>query len=233
MYNTPQNYPGNTQSVAMATSSVMKKVFFKMTFGLLVTALTAQACSASELYWSILASHSWLMWLLFGAEFLIVIGVSGALTKMKSSTASLLFYVFALINGLSLAPIFVVYTGVSIAKTVFITAGTFAAMSIYGYFTTNDLSRFGSILVMALIGLIIASIVNIFVASSALDWIITFAGVIIFVGLTAWDTQKIKQWSEYASPEQYGHIATIGALSLYLDFITMFLYLLRIFGDRR
>ncbi|MCH5246023.1 MAG: Bax inhibitor-1/YccA family protein [Muribaculaceae bacterium] len=233
MYNTPQNYSGNTSSMAMAASGVMKKVYMKMTFGLLVTALTAQACSVSEFYWSILLNYSWVMWLLFGAEFLIVISVSGAVAKMKSSTASLLFYLFALINGLSLAPIFIVYTGVSIAKTFFITAGTFAAMSVYGYFTTKDLSRFGSILVMALIGLIIASIVNIFAGSSTLDWIITFAGVIIFVGLTAWDTQKIKQWSEYATPEQYGHIATIGALSLYLDFINMFLYLLRLFGDRR
>ena len=233
MYNTPQNYSGNTSSMAMAASGVMKKVYMKMTFGLLVTALTAQACSVSKFYLTMFEANQWLMWLLFGAEFLIVISVSGAITKMKSSTASLLFYLFALLNGLSLAPIFILFTPVSIAKTFFITAGTFAAMSVYGYFTTKDLSRFGSILVMALIGLIIASIVNIFAGSSTLDWIITFAGVIIFVGLTAWDTQKIKQWSEYATPEQYGHIATIGALSLYLDFINMFLYLLRLFGDRR
>ncbi|MCH5345877.1 MAG: Bax inhibitor-1/YccA family protein, partial [Muribaculaceae bacterium] len=124
-------------------------------------------------------------------------------------------------------------THASIAKTFFITAGTFGAMSVYGYFTTRDLTRFGNILFMALIGLIIASVVNIFFKSDTLGWIISIAGVIIFVGLTAWDTQKIKQMSQMATPAQYGHIATLGALSLYLDFINLFLYLLRFFGSSR
>ena len=152
---------------------------------------------------------------------------------MKPTMATFLFYLFAIVNGLTLSLIFVAFTLPSIFKTFLITSGTFGAMSIYGYFTEKDLTKFGSFLRMALWGLIICIVINIFWANSAFDWIISFAGLIIFIGLTAWDTQKIKQWSEYATPEQYGHIATIGALSLYLDFINMFLYLLRLFGDRR
>lgn len=132
-----------------------------------------------------------------------------------------------------LAPIFVVYTGASIAKTFFITAGTFGAMSVFGFTTGQDLSKFGRILFMALIGLIIASVVNIFTHSSTLDWIISFAGVIIFVGLTAWDTQQIKRMAEVLPAGQEGRLATIGALTLYLDFINLFLYLLRFFGASR
>lgn len=173
------------------------------------------------------------MWVLFGAQFVIVLALSGGITRMSSGTASLVFYVFATLMGLSLAPIFLAYTHASIAKTFFITAGMFGGMSVYGYFTTNDLSRMGSLLFMALIGLIIASVVNIFWANSTLDWIISFAGVLIFVGLTAWDTQTIKQWAQTALPGTYGHIATLGALSLYLDFINLFLYLLRFFGSSR
>ena len=147
--------------------------------------------------------------------------------------ATALFYIFAIVNGLSLAPIFLIFTGESIASTFFITAATFGAMSLYGYFTKSDLSKFGSILVMALIGLIICSVVNIFMASSTLYWITSFVGVLIFIGLTAWDTQKIKNMA-LAMPEATdGRLATIGALNLYLDFINLFLYLLRFMGDRR
>ena len=147
--------------------------------------------------------------------------------------ATVLFFLFAIVNGLSLAPIFLVFTGESIATTFFITAATFGAMSIYGYFTSSDLSKFGSILVMALIGLIICSVVNIFMNSDTMYWIISGAGVLIFIGLTAWDTQKIKNMA-LAMPEATdGRLATIGALNLYLDFINLFLYLLRFMGDRR
>ena len=162
-----------------------------------------------------------------------MIGISAGINKLSSATATLLFYLFAVVNGLMLAPIFMVYTGESIAKTFFITAGTFGAMSIFGYFTTQDLTRFGSILFMALLGLIIASLVNMFAQSSTLEWIISGAGVLIFVGLTAWDTQTIKRMSQAAPVSQVGRIATLGALSLYLDFINLFLYLLRFFGSSR
>lgn len=138
-----------------------------------------------------------------------------------------------MINGLALFPIFLVYTHVSIAKTFFITAGTFGAMSIYGFFTTKDLTRWGSFLIMALIGLIICAVINMFWANSTFDWIISGLGVLIFVGLTAWDTQKIKQWVATSPFEATGKLATLGALSLYLDFINLFLYLLRFFGNSR
>ena len=180
-----------------------------------------------------MAANSWFYWGLFIAELVIVFTISARLTKMSSTVATLLFYVFAAINGMALAPIFLLYTATSIAKTFFICAGTFGAMSIYGYFTTQDLTKWGNFLIYALFGLIIASVVNIFTKSSGLDWIISCAGVLIFVGLTAWDTQKIKQMALYAPASAIGHIATIGALSLYLDFINLFLYLLRFFGSSR
>ena len=125
-----------------------------------------------------------------------------------------------------------VYTNETIATTFFVTAGTFAAMSIYGYFTSNDLTKFGSILFMALIGLIIASVVNIFLHSETMMWIITYIGVLIFVGLTAFDTQQIKRMAIQMDTASAGKLATIGALNLYLDFVNLFLYLLRIFGNR-
>ena len=131
-----------------------------------------------------------------------------------------------------LCTIFLVYSPTAITKTFFITAGTFGAMSVYGYFTSNDLSKVGSFLYMALIGLIIASLVNIFLHSSTLDWIVSIAGVLIFIGLTAWDTQQIKTMAMTTPADSVGKLATVGSLSLYLDFINLFLYLLRIFGNR-
>jgi hypothetical protein len=145
----------------------------------------------------------------------------------------LLFYAFAVVNGMTLAPIFLVYTGASIAKTFFITAGTFGAMTVYGYFTDRDLTKFGNILFMGLIGLIIVSLVNMFLKSSGLDWLISFIGVALFIGLTAWDTQKIKQMAQMMPESSVGRLAILGSLSLYLDFINLFLYLLRFFGNSR
>ncbi|MDE6300278.1 MAG: Bax inhibitor-1/YccA family protein [Muribaculaceae bacterium] len=140
---------------------------------------------------------------------------------------------FLISNSRYLAPIFWVYTAASITKTFFITAGTFGAMTIFGYTTKQDLSRFGAILNMVLIGLVIAIVVNIFAHSSTLDWIISIVGVFVFVGLTAWDTQQIKTMAAYFPADQVGRLATIGALNLYLDFINLFLFLLRFFGNSR
>lgn len=225
-------YKQGSQSLTTEISSVMTRVYMKMTLGLVVTALVSLwAASGEFLYFY--ASHSWLMWVLIIAEFGIVFGVGSKIQTMNPTLASVLFYLFAVVNGLLLSPIFVVYTGASIAKTFFITAGTFGAMSIYGYFTTNDLSRIGSYLIMALFGLIIASVVNIFLHSSGLDWVISIVGVLIFIGLTAWDTQQIKQMAQYAQGDNVSRLATIGALNLYLDFINLFLYLLRFFGNSR
>ncbi len=229
-----QNYSYDNGGTALAsmTSAIMKRVYFKMTLGLLATAFTAVYCASSS-FINFYITHSWLMWVLIAAEFGIVIGLSGAIQKMSSAMASVLFYVFAIINGMMFSTLFLAYSPTAMVKTFFITAGTFGAMSVYGYFTDRDLSRIGSFLYMALIGLIIASLVNIFLHSSGLDWIISIVGVIVFVGLTAWDTQQVKNMAQYALPEQAGRLATLGALTLYLDFINLFLYLLRFFGNSR
>lgn len=179
------------------------------------------------------ATHSWMMWVLFGVEMVLVMSISGALNRMTSSTATLLFYLFAIVNGVVIFPLIYVYSGVSIAKTFFITAAVFGAMSVYGYFTSRDLSRWGSILTMCLFGLIIVALVNIFLKSSTMEWIISVAGVIIFIGLTAWDTQQVKTMAQMAPQEYVGKLATVGALTLYLDFINLFLMLLNFFGNSR
>ncbi len=225
-------YKQGSQAMSSELSSVMTRVYMRMTLGLVVTALVSLWGATGEfLYYYV--NHSWLMWVLIIAEFGIVLGVGSKIQTMNTTLASGLFYLFAVVNGLLLSPIFVVYTGASIAKTFFITAGTFGAMSVYGYFTSNDLSRIGSYLIMALFGLIIASVVNIFLHSSGLDWVISIVGVLIFVGLTAWDTQQIKQMAQYAQGDNISRLATLGALNLYLDFINLFLYLLRFFGNSR
>ena len=159
--------------------------------------------------------------------------ISGRIDKLRPATATLLFYLYALLNGVVLSSIFIIYELPSIAYTFFITAGVFGAMNIYGLITKNDMTKFGNYCIMALFGLIIASLVNIFMHSESLDWIISLVGVALFIGLTAWDTQKIKEASYNADPSQVGKLATIGALSLYLDFINLFLYLLRFFGKSR
>ncbi len=232
---TPPPYRGYTGEarVVATTSSVMKRVYLKMTLGLLVTAFISMFCAGSHGYMSFMFTNSWFYWALFIAELVLVFTITGAINKLSSGVASLLFYAFAVVNGLALAPIFIVYTMTSIAKTFFICAGTFGAMSIYGYFTTQDLTKWGNYLFYALLGLIIASVVNVFTKSSTMEWIISIAGVLIFVGLTAWDTQKIKTMVQYTPNDRIGHLATIGALSLYLDFINLFLYLLRFFGNQR
>ena len=144
-----------------------------------------------------------------------------------------LFFLFSVVNGLTFSMIFVVYNIAAIFKTFLITAGVFGAMSVYGYFTTRDLTKIGTFLYMALFGMLILIVVNIFWANSTLEWIVSAAGVLIFIGLTAWDTQRIKQMA-YADPSMAdGRLATLGALSLYLDFINLFLYLLRFFGGNR
>ena len=224
-------YSRPTQAVASMVNSTMKRVYLKMTLALIVTAFTALWASTSAGYINFYITHSWLMWVLLIAEFGLVFAISGAINRLSSVAATGLFYLFAVINGLMLCTIFLVYSPAAITKTFFITAGTFGAMSIYGYTTSSDLSKIGSYLFMALIGLIIAWLVNIFVHSSTLDWIVSIVGVLIFVGLTAWDTQQVKRMAEIAPAEAAGKLATIGALSLYLDFINLFLYLLRIFGN--
>ncbi|HEV2955712.1 MAG TPA: Bax inhibitor-1/YccA family protein [Xanthobacteraceae bacterium] len=173
-------------------------------------------------------------WVLLLAPLALVFFLSFRIQHLAPATAQGLFFFYAALLGVSLAPIFVVYTGASVARVFFISAASFGALSLYGYTTQRDLSPFGSFLIMGLFGIIIASLVNIFLASSALQFVITVVGVLVFAGLTAWDTQKIK---EMYSVNDDGTVASrkaiMGALRLYLDFINLFLMLLRLFGDRR
>lgn len=163
-----------------------------------------------------------------------VLALSFGINKMQASTAQAVFWAFAGVMGLSLSSIFLTYTGASIARVFFITAGTFAGMSLYGYTTKRDLTGIGSFLFMGLIGIIIASIVNMFLQSSAMHFVISVVGVLVFVGLTAYDTQKIKSlYLEADGTEVMSKKAIMGALTLYLDFINLFIMLLRLFGERR
>lgn len=221
------------RSYEEVVSSVMKSVYLKMTFGLLLTGLIALGVAdIAPNFAYALAENPLYYWGFAIAEIVVVLVLAAKLNTLSATTASLLFYLFAILNGVTLSLIFFVYTLGSIATTFFITAGTFGAMSLYGYFTKSDLSKIGSILYMALIGLIICIVVNLFMGSETLYWIISGAGVLIFVGLTAWDTQKIKMMIEQNPSATDGRLATIGALSLYLDFINLFLYLLRFLGNR-
>ncbi|MCR8910967.1 MULTISPECIES: Bax inhibitor-1/YccA family protein [Barnesiella] len=228
MENSYDSYKSTATSSVLST--VMRKVYVRMFLALVVTAFTAlYVASSPALLTTILGSRAIFFGLMI-AELAVVFVLSGMLHKLSTATATLLFYLYAILNGVVFSSIFVVYELGSIAYTFFITAGVFGAMSVYGLVTKNDMTRFGSYCVMALFGLIIATVVNIFVASSTLDWIISFVGVALFIGLTAWDTQKIKNAAYEVEPSQMGKLATIGALSLYLDFINLFLYLLRFFG---
>ncbi len=225
------------QSLDAKVSAVMKSVYFKMFLGLLVTAavawFVAATANSDRSFLVYMAQHSWVYWGLAIVEIGLVLWISAGLRKISSGMATGLFFLFAIVNGLTLSIIFVVYQIAAIFKTFLITAGVFGAMSIYGYFTTKDLTRIGSFLYMALFGLIILAVVNMFWANSTMEWIVSGLGVLIFIGLTAWDTQQIKQMA-YADPSMAnGRLATLGALSLYLDFINLFLYLLRFFGGNR
>tara|TARA_B100000029_G_scaffold141916_1_gene137117 strand:+ start:1979 stop:2734 length:756 start_codon:yes stop_codon:yes gene_type:complete len=177
---------------------------------------------------------SGLKWIVMLAPLGIVFYMSFGIRKMSSSKAQTVFWIFAALMGLSLSWILLIYTGVSVARVFFITSATFGAMSIYGYTTKRDLTKFGSFLMMGLIGIIIASIVNIFMKSTMMYFVISIIGVLVFVGLTAYDTQKIKNMYLVSdSGEMIGKKAVMGALTLYLDFINLFIMLLRLFGQRR
>ncbi len=229
MFNLQTN---QTEVLDSYVSKVMKRVYLKMFFAMIVTALTSFVCLNVPAVLYTVASNSAIYWGLLIAELVLVFVLSGALHKLSSFTASLIFYVYSILNGVVLSVILALYTEASVFSTFVITAGVFGTMTIYGYVTKSDLTRIGSFLFMALIGLIICTVINIFLHSSSLEWIISFAGVAIFIGLTAWDTQKIKRMAAMVDETQAGKLATIGALSLYLDFVNLFLYLLRFFGNR-
>ena len=222
---------------AMSTAfpALMRKVFVWMTLALAITGLTAYGVATSPTILSLIFSSKVTFFGLIIAEFALVFAISGAINRLSLSTATMLFILYSVINGATLSSIFFAFSVATISKVFFITAGTFGAMALVGYTTKTDLTSMGKLLFMALLGIIIASVVNMFVASSGLDLILSYVGVLVFVGLTAYDTQKIKQMCQAApdASESSQKLALIGALSLYLDFINLFLYLLRIFGKNR
>lgn len=219
-------------TLSAAFPALMRKVYVWMTLALAITGICAYGTATSPHLLELIYGSKMAIWLLIIAELGLVFYTTARIDKLSLSTATGLFILYSALNGVTLSSIFIVYSMSIIAKVFFITAGTFAATAFYGYTTKKDLSKLGGILFMALIGLIIATLVNLFLGSTMFDLILSYVGVAIFVGLTAWDSQKIKEMLALQpdAGEASQKIALMGALSLYLDFINLFLYLLRIFG---
>lgn len=229
------NYYGyNTAAVEKATNVMIKNVYLWMCGALAITGLTAYYVASSPAILSWMFSNAWTIFALIIAELGLVIGLSAAINRISALTATLMFLAYSVINGMTLSTIFLVYEIGSIASTFFVTAGTFGAMAIYGSVTQKDLTKVGNLCIMAVIGLIIATLVNLFIKSTMMEMIVSGVGVLVFVGLTAYDAQKIKEaFYGVAESEEANKFAVIGALNLYLDFVNLFLYLLRLFGRRK
>lgn len=234
------NFPNSNVSqkqldIDQNISVYITKVYNWMGIALLITGLIAYFTAGSEQLLQLIFGNKILFFGLIIAEVLLVGYISARIQKLTAYNATLLFLLYSALNGLTLSFIFMAYTSGSIASTFIITAGTFGAMSIYGYFTKSDLTKIGNIAFMGLIGIIIASVVNFFMKSEMMYWVITYIGVAIFVGLTAYDTQKLKRMAMegFENEESMEKSSILGALTLYLDFINLFLFLLRIFGDRK
>lgn len=222
------------QGSALSFPALMSKVYLWMTLALVVTGMTAYYVASSPAILYAIVSNQIAFWGLFIGELVLVFVLSSRIMSLSFVTASLMFVAYSVMNGAFFSFIFLAYTEQSIATTFLITAGTFGAMSLFGFVTKRDLSAMGRILFMLLIGLIIATVVNIFMKAEGLALILNYAGVVIFVGLTAYDTQSIKQMlQEHGDKEGAEKIALLGSLSLYLDFINLFIYLLRFFGESR
>lgn len=222
-------------SLSAAFPVLMRKVYVWMTLALLLTGVTAYGVATSPGIMMAIATNKILFFGLIIAEFALVLGVSGAINRLSLTTATLMFVAYSVINGALLSFIFLAYTMESVASVFFITAATFAVMAVFGYTTKKDLTSIGRLLFMALIGIIIATLVNMFIGNSFLNMVISYVGVLIFIGLTAYDSQKIKQMLSMSGEagEAGQKLALLGALTLYLDFINLFIYLLRIFGQKR
>jgi hypothetical protein len=214
--------------------SLFSRIYAWMAAGLLVTGAVAAGVATSPALSGLVFGNPLLYVTLIALEIALVLILGIAIGRLSPALATALFVVYAALNGLTLAWIFLVYTRTSIATTFFVTAGTFGTMSLIGYTTGRDLTTLRNFLLMGLIGFLIGTIVNVFWASSALYWVLTYAGIVVFVGLAAADTQRIKRMALQASDEtSAGRVAILGALQLYLDFVNLFLLLLRIFGGRR
>jgi len=222
-------------AIAGEQQRFMVRVYNWMGAGLALTGGMAWFTSTNETILNILVTNPMLFMVLFLVELGLVFYLAARVMNMSESQAMGVFFLYASLNGVTLAPLFLLYTSASLASTFLVTAGMFGAMSFYGYTTKKDLTSLGGFLFMGLIGIILASIVNIFMKSSAIYWVVTYAGILIFVGLTAYDTQKIKEMNILGNEgtEEDTKEAIRGALSLYLDFINLFIMLLRVMGDRR
>lgn len=222
------------EQMSLAFPVLMRKVYVWMTLALVITGVTAYGVASSPGLIYTLMSSEYLFWGCLLGELGLVYFISSRIMNLSLTTATLLFIAYSILNGVTMSFIFLVYTTSSIANVFFITAGTFGAMSLIGYTTKRDLSKMGQLLMMALVGLIIASFANILMKNDTLSLIISYVGVVVFVGLTAWDTQKIKRMLAQADDisEDAQKIALLGALTLYLDFVNLFLYLLRLLGKR-
>jgi len=210
----------------------MLSIYNYMASGVLLTGIVALLTANSGLVYTIMSGP--LAWIVMLSPLAIVFAMSFGANRFSTTTLQAMFWGFAVLMGLSLSTIFLVYTGASIATTFFATAGAFAGLSLFGYTTQRDLSAFGTFLIMGVIGLLIASVINLFVQSTALMWAISFLGVLIFAGLTAYDTQKLKEQYYYVGGTEFaGKAIVLGALTLYLDFINMFMFLLRFMGSSR
>ena len=226
------NRAAATAQIDEGLRSYMLRVYNYMTTGLALTGVIAYLVASSPAAINMIFGTG-LHWVVMLAPIGVVLFLSARVHKMSTAAAQMWFWAFAALMGLSLASIFIVYTQESIARVFFITAATFAAMSLYGYTTKRDLSGLGSFLFMGLIGIVIASIVNIFIGSTMIQFIVSVVGVLVFVGLTAYDTQQIKEmYDELDGSEVAGKKAIMGALRLYLDFINLFVMLLHLFGNR-
>jgi FtsH-binding integral membrane protein len=221
--------------VAAVHGEFMRRVYNWMGLGLALTACVALYTTSNHYLLSLIFKNSLVFFGLIIGELALVVILSAAINRLQASTATLLFFLYSALNGLTLSVIFLAYTRASIASTFFVTAGTFGVTSFYGYTTQRDLTSWGSFFFMGLIGIILASVVNIFLHSPMIYWVVTYAGILVFVGLAAYDTQKLKQMAlaGFADEETARKGAVMGALALYLDFINLFLMLLRILGSRR
>lgn len=214
---------------------VFSQVYLLMTLGLVITAIVAAYISTNQAAMTLLFSSPWIPIGLFVVQIVIVIALSAAVTRLSPGVAVTLFLAYSALTGITLSLIFLVYTDASIVTTFFITAGTFGVMSVFGFVTRRDLTKLGSLMIMLLLGFILATLLNLFLNSPTIYWVLTFLGIGIFVGLIAYDTQKIKRMaaSGLATGRTRTALSVIGALALYLDFINLFLLLLRLFGRRR
>jgi FtsH-binding integral membrane protein len=209
----------------------MLKVYNYMASGVLLTGIVALLFANSGMAAQVMATP--LRWLIILSPLAFIMVMSFGMNRLSTGALQAMFWAFATVMGLSMSTIFLVYSGESVARTFFVTAAAFASLSLWGYTTKKDLTGWGSFLIMGVVGLLLASIVNIFLGSSTMGWVISFLGVLIFAGLTAYDTQRIKsEYLYFRGHEALGKIAIMGALNLYLDFVNMFQFLLSFLGDR-